>query len=68
MSQCRKTIDGVPTREHSKDVVTPQNPLGVAGWAVPVESDEGFVGNHMICLTYARASLLACQSLQGWCH
>ena len=33
--QCRKTIDGVPTREHSKDVVTPQNPLGVAGWTVP---------------------------------
>ena len=43
MSQCRKTIDGVPTREHSKDVVTPQNPLGVAGWAVPVESDEGLL-------------------------
>ena len=44
MMQCRKTIDGVPTREHSEDVVTPQNPLGVAGWAVPavsnIESDE----------------------------
>ena len=37
--QRRKTIDGVPTREHSKDVVTPQNPLGVAGWAVPVVSN-----------------------------
>ena len=27
----------VCTRERAKDVMTPQNPLGVAGWAVPEE-------------------------------
>ena len=28
------------TREWSKDVMTPQNPLGVAGWAVPGEDED----------------------------
>ena len=30
----------VLTREWSKDVMTPQNPLGVAGWTIPEEDED----------------------------